>query len=343
MLKGVSEAMSSNSIEEQNGVRTPAKGAPVVMPSDQRSRHRWAVTLAGGDGTRLQSLTLKIAGDSRPKQFCSIIGEESLLAQSWARLGSLFHVDRELFVVTRAHESYYREELRGVDDSRIISQPLNRGTGVAVAIALLHILQRDANAVVVFVPCDHYYSNAQVCSRAINSAISGAEQYTDSIVLVGPKAHCPEVEYGWIELGSAISDVPFSLMRVNRFWEKPSLPEAHALLVRGCLWKTFVTVGHARTFLDLLCSQVPEVVPSLSKALAENELDIAYRLIPPVDFSRHVLTSQPHRLLVVPDTTSGWADLGGPARVMDILARNKIRPAWLSDGQNLAKIADWRN
>jgi mannose-1-phosphate guanylyltransferase len=299
--------------------------------------------LAGGDGTRLQSLTLKIAGDSRPKQFCSIIGGASLLAQTRARLESLFHVDRELFVVTRAHESYYREELRNVDDSRIISQPMNRGTGVAVAIALLHILQRDADAVVVFVPCDHYYSDAEACSRAIKSAISGVEQYPDSIVLVGAKAHCPEVEYGWIELGSAISHVPFSLLRVNRFWEKPSLPEAYALFDRGCLWNTFVTVGHAKTFLDLVCSQVPEVVPSLSKALAEDELDIAYRLMPTVDFSRHVLAPQPHRLLVVPDTTSGWADLGSPARVMDILARNKIQPVWLGDGQNLAKIADWRN
>jgi mannose-1-phosphate guanylyltransferase len=309
------------------------------MPSAQKSRHRWAVMLAGGDGTRLQSLTLKIAGDSRPKQFCSIIGGESLLAQTRARLESLFHLDRELFVVTRAHECYYREELRDVDNSRIISQPLNRGTGVAVAMALLHILQRDADAVVIFVPCDHYYSDAEGCSRAIRAAISGAEQYPDSIVLVGAKAHYPEVEYGWIELGSTISHVPIPLLQVNRFWEKPSLPQAQALLQRGCLWNTFVTVGYARTFLDLVCSQVPNVVLSLSNALAENELEVAYRVMPTVDFSRQILAPQPDRLLAVPDTTSGWADLGSPTRVMDILARNKIQPTWLRDGHGLSKAA----
>jgi mannose-1-phosphate guanylyltransferase len=307
------------------------------MPSAQKSRHRWAVMLAGGDGTRLQSLTIKITGDSRPKQFCSIIGGESLLAQTRARLESLFHVDRELFVVTRAHETYYREELRDVDDSRIISQPLNHGTGVAVAIALLHILQRDADAVVTFVPCDHYYSDAEGCSRAIRSAISGAEQYPDSIVLVGAKAHYPEVEYGWIELGSAISHAPIPLLQVNRFWEKPSLPQAQALLQRGCLWNTFVTVGHARTFLDLVCSQVPDVVPSLTNARAENELEAAYRVMPTVDFSRQVLAPQPHRLLAVPDATSGWADLGSPTRVMDILTRKKIQPTWMRDGHGLSK------
>jgi len=34
---------------------------------------RWAVILAGGDGTRLRSFTRHIAGDDRPKQFCPVI------------------------------------------------------------------------------------------------------------------------------------------------------------------------------------------------------------------------------------------------------------------------------
>jgi mannose-1-phosphate guanylyltransferase len=292
------------------------------------SRHCWAVLLAGGDGVRLQSLTLKIAGDSRPKQFCSIFGGESLLAQTRARLASIFHVDRELFVVTRAHEAYYREEFGNVDSSRIIPQPLNRGTGVAAAVALLHILQRDADAVVVFVPCDHYYSGAEAFRRAMRSVISGAELYPDSIVLLAAAPDYAEVEYGWIEPGPAISHAPISLLSVNRFWEKPSLPQARALLRRGCLWNTFVTAGRASTFIDLLGSQVPDVILTLNKALAEKKLEVAYQAIPSVDFSRQVFVPQPHRLLAVRDSASGWADLGSPARVMDILTRNNIEPTW---------------
>jgi len=303
--------------------------APVFMPSVRRSRHLWTAVLAGGDGTRLQSLTLHIAGDSRPKQFCSIFDGESLLTQTRARLESLFDADRELFVVTRAHEMYYSEELRSVNDSCILPQPLNRGTGVAAALALLHILQRDADALVVFVPSDHYYSDGEAFGLAIRSAISAAEQYRDSIVLLGAEAHYAEVEYGWIELGSAISDEPLQLLRVNRFWEKPSLPHAQALLRHGCLWNTFVTVGQASTFLDVLCSRIPNVVLSINNALAENQLEAVYRLLPGVDLSREVLVPQPHRLLAVRDKTSGWADLGSPSRVMDILVRNNIQPAWL--------------
>jgi hypothetical protein len=77
------------------------------------------------------------------------------------------------------------------------------------------------------------------------------------------------------------------------------------------------------------------VVLSLNEALAEKELEGAYRVMP-VDFARQILASQPHRLLAVRDTTSAWADVGSPTRVMDILARNNIQPAWLCDGHSLS-------
>ena len=323
--------MSSSLIDANSGVPAALKNSSAASPPDGTTGHRWAVVLAGGDGTRLQSLTIEIAGDQRPKQFCSFFGGETLLTQTRARLESLFHVDRELFVVTRSHETYYREELRNVDESRIIPQPLNRGTGVAVTVALVNILQRDPDAVVVLVPCDHYYSDDEGFGRAIGSVISSAERYPDAIVLLGAEARYAEIEYGWIEVGSAISDTPVPLFRVNRFWEKPSMIQAQDLLRRGCIWNTFVTAGRASTFLDVLCAAVPNVVLAINKALTDDELEAAYRDMPSVDLSHQVFAPQPHRLLAVRDATSGWADLGSPSRVMEILARNNIHPAWLQE------------
>src|SRR5260370_1151683 len=52
--------------------------ANVMWPRlESPRRDRWAVILAGGDGTRLRSLTRAIAGDDRPKQFCPILGSEA--------------------------------------------------------------------------------------------------------------------------------------------------------------------------------------------------------------------------------------------------------------------------
>ena len=40
---------------------------------------RWGVIMAGGDGKRLLSLTRKLTGDDRPKQFCALTGIKTLL------------------------------------------------------------------------------------------------------------------------------------------------------------------------------------------------------------------------------------------------------------------------
>src|SRR5580658_8574168 len=137
------------------------------MTSILNLQHCWAVLLAGGDGTRLRNLTFEIAGDARPKQFCRLWGGKSLLTQTRERLEPLFSRDRMTFVVTRAHEEFYCEDLRRADESRLIAQPQNRGTGIAISTALLRILQWELDPLVAFFPCDHYYSDDDAFARTI--------------------------------------------------------------------------------------------------------------------------------------------------------------------------------
>src|ERR1700733_2099128 len=300
---------------------------------DSSAAHHWAVLLAGGDGVRLRDLTRRIAGDSRPKQFCRIIGEQSLFRETRKRLDPLFIRDRQVFVFSRAHERYYGDDLTDAGDSFVIEQPLNRGTGIAIILALLRIFQRDHDALAAFFPCDHFYADHDSFRLTIRSAVECAEHNPESVILVGSDAAYPETDYGWIEPGVVVSNATVGpLSRVSRFWEKPSLQQAHALLRRGCLWNTFVTVGRATTLFEMLCSQVPEEVLAISRAMVDNTLNVAYASLDTVDFSRDVLANLPHRLLVLRDRTSGWADLGSPTRVLDTLSRNGIQPGWADEG-----------
>ncbi len=311
-----------------NGVDAKRRQKPDSGPS-----HFWAVLLAGGDGVRLRDLTRRIVGDSRPKQFCRIVGDQSLFRQTRARLDPLFSSDRQILVFSRAHKRYYGHELIDAGDSCVIEQPVNRGTGIAIITTLLHVMQRDPDAVVTFFPRDHFYTDDDSFRLTIRAAAECMEQNSESIVLVGAEAEYPEVDYGWIEPGMVVSEcVVGPLARVSRFWEKPPLDQARALLRQGCLWNTFVTVGRATTFFEMLCSLVPEAVLAVSLAMANDTLDVAYPALDNVDFSRDVLAKLPQRLLVLRDRTSGWADLGSPARVHDTLSRNGIQPEWASKG-----------
>jgi mannose-1-phosphate guanylyltransferase len=291
-----------------------------VMNRWREPVHEWAVILAGGDGTRLRELTCEVSGDHRPKQFCAFFGGKSLLAHTRDRLKPLFLEDNTVFVLNREHRTHYRTDLSSVQSRRKLVQPSNRGTAPAIVLAVLKILRFDPKATSAIFPSDHHYNEDRVFRSTVDRGLRLAKIYRDQILIIGAPPTYPEVEYGWIQPGARVVDSPLTpLHYVLRFWEKPNLADAGALQKSGCLWNTFVTIGSGKAFLDLLVAGVPHVVASIQKALPESTLDCVYPEIQPADFSRHVLSLLPERLLVLCDGPSGWTDFGSPQRAMNVL------------------------
>ena len=313
------------------------------MKGQHTPQQRWAIVLAGGDGTRLQGLTRKIDGDARPKQFSRIFGDRSLLSHTRERLKPIFGDHRLMFVVTKEHESFYKNELADVEPSCILEQPANRGTGVAIMAALLQLLEHEVDAMVGIFPSDHYYADNAAFAAIVNSAINLSCEHDDSIVLIGAKPEWPEVEFGWIEPGVSITNqARKTLFGVRRFCEKPPLTEARTLMRNGGLWNTFITIGRASAFLKLLSATVRPALTSVAKALAHGDLNTIYSQIDAIDFSKHVLSTNPRGLLVMADNSSGWADLGNHARVIDTMDRHNVEPDWLREMRE-AKVSAQNN
>ena len=100
------------------------------------ARHRWGIVLAGGDGVRLRELTEWVWGDHRPKQFCPILSERTLLEETRHRAERSVPPGQILYSVTHAHEEYYLPSLAD-RLSQTIVQPSNRGTAPAILSALI--------------------------------------------------------------------------------------------------------------------------------------------------------------------------------------------------------------
>lgn len=307
------------------------------MPETQS--RRWAVILAGGSGTRLQSLTRRLfgegmSGEGRPKQFCKLFGGRTLLGHTQARLASVVSPEHTAYVVMKAHAPYYNQELAGVAPSRILAQPQDRGTTSAIAYALARIGAMDQNAIVGFFPADHYFADEEAFARQLDRGYQLAKLHSDSLVLLGAQPEHPEIEYGWIEPGPALRRGDSrAIFRVSRFWEKPSAEVARGLLERGCLWNTFVMLGRVRTFFDALRESVPAVFRAFEPILESSRASAAagfvgqaYSGLSSSDFSKQVLSAIPDRLAVLRLDNVGWSDLGTPERVMETWSRAGLKP-----------------
>jgi len=303
---------------------------------EKSGSNRWAVILAGGDGTRLQSLTRTISGDDRPKQFCPIIGGRTLLDQTSRRVALSVAPDHTLTVLTRTHERFYAPLLKDVPKARLLVQPENKGTAPAILFSLLHIAQLSPNAAVAFFPSDHYFADDEQFMSHIELAFKAARTHPETVTLLGIKPESPEVEYGWIEPDlSLFGQLPRSISRVSKFWEKPSALVARRLMERGCLWNSFVMVGRVDAFLKMTERALPAlfdffslIAPSFGTTSEASALSELYSSVPSSNFSHEVLAIRPNDLAVMQVSEVGWSDLGEPRRVFSTLQQIGLQTQW---------------
>jgi mannose-1-phosphate guanylyltransferase len=284
----------------------------------------WAVVLAGGDGSRLRSLTIAPDGQSVPKQYCSLQGGASLLEETLQRAEGVTHRQRTLTVVAAQHRHWWQEPLRSAPRNNIIVQPENKGTGPGLLLPLLHIAERDANATVVILPSDHFVQNETVLARALKQASQLARVDRRHLYLLGLVPEEIDPELGYIVPQEAASLLP---SRVQRFVEKPSIEVARNLVQSGALWNVFILAASVTSLLRLYAERHSSLVEQMTRAVmcdrsCPGEAPAAHALyptLPRLDFSRDVLEGQESLLRVLTVPACGWSDLGTPRRVANTL------------------------
>ncbi len=280
------------------------------------ARELWTIVLAGGDGTRLRSLTRALHGEDLPKQFARIEADRSLLQSAVTRSLSWSFPEHVVVIVSEEREKLARGQLAPFGAVTLVPQPANLGTGPGILLPLTQVLAADPEAHVVVLPSDHFVRDEAPFRRAVSHAAARAAAH-QRLVLIGAVPDLPDPQYGWIVPRADESGELY----VHCFEEKPQPETARRLFERGALWNTFVLVAPAQRLWQLAEEHLPEQCRALSEVLEEHAVEDRsrvsqiYQRMPAADFSRDVL-EHADGLELEPLSECGWSDWGTPERVV---------------------------
>lgn len=220
----------------------------------------YPVILAGGSGTRLWPISRR----NHPKQFLDLLDTGKTLLQSCIERAQLCSSIKPLIIANQSHRFLLMHQIQSYDltAENVLLEPKSKNTCAAIAAACISISEKDPDASLLIMPCDHYFSDDLAFSKLIKGlrlSLGEAE-----IGLVGVKPTGPSTQYGYFELDAECES------RVTRFIEKPDFELAKQMLDNSNIyWNSGVVFASAKAINSELKEQVPNLFASVNRSIEQ--------------------------------------------------------------------------
>ena len=298
------------------------------MSKQELSTH--AIILAGGRGTRFWPRSRT----RTPKQLLNIVGKDTMLEQTVARLQPLIASDR-IWTVTNAEQTAaVKKQLPAAARKRVLAEPIGRNTAAAIALAAIHVRHvAKGEALMAVLPADHFIAQPDKYRQIVSAALELSREPGRLIVLGIPPTR-PDTGFGYVErMGDAIGASNSPAFAVRRFTEKPALDLAKQYVASGNFqWNAGMFFWRVSTFIENLKRYLPkthEALESLAETVGKKNYERRLRVIYPklenisVDYAileNATRQETPPRVFVIP-AEIGWSDIGSWAAVYELLAK----------------------
>jgi len=280
----------------------------------------YAVIMAGGSGTRFWPLSRR----DRPKQFLKIVGDQSMLRQTWDRcLEVVGDPARVLVVTSAAYAEMTCEQLPELSIANLLAEPEARNTAPCLAWAAAELQRRDPDAVMLVFPADHVIRDVGGLVLSANAACTAAAE--GYLVTFGVPPRYPETGYGYVEVGEPLLpsaghvEVPVHLVR--SFREKPDAETAsHYVQAGNFLWNSGMFVWRASVLGETLRAHLPEAAAAAKNMLgaaSEEARATAYASMPAISIDYGIMERAQNVACV--RAQFDWSDVGSWAALYELL------------------------
>ena len=276
------------------------------------------VIMCGGAGTRLWP----ISRESMPKQFVSLVGDQSTFQQVLVRISDHETFGRPIIITNSDFRFVVAEQLRECSvDADIVLEPMRRDSALAVAVAAALAAERDPGSIALVLAADHVLRDSDPFIKACGEAAKVAAE--GRIVTFGINATSPATNYGYIRAGAKLNGGTARL--VEAFVEKPDAHTAGRYVAEHYLWNS----GNFAFRSDIMLSEIarfePEIAAAAKSAVEGMTRDLDFLRLPVEPFQRapkksidYAVMERTNLAAVVP-IDCGWSDVGSWNAVWDVL------------------------
>ncbi|WP_166879583.1 MULTISPECIES: mannose-1-phosphate guanylyltransferase [unclassified Salinibacterium] len=220
----------------------------------------YSVIPAGGIGSRLWPLSRADA----PKFLHDLTGSgQSLVRDTWDRLGPLSGEQRIMVVTGRAHRAAVEKQIPALADQNVVLESEPRDSSAAIGLAAAILEKREPGVIIGSFAADHVIRDTRGFRRAAIEAIAAAD--AGYIATIGITPTEPAIGFGYIHCGAPLQiDGAASAVEVDSFVEKPDLETAQEYVASGdYLWNGGMFISRASVLLEQLGRSEPELLAGL--------------------------------------------------------------------------------
>ncbi|RCH55876.1 mannose-1-phosphate guanylyltransferase [Mucilaginibacter hurinus] len=288
------------------------------------NKNYYAIIMAGGIGSRFWP----ISRTSYPKQFIDILGTgKTLIQNTYERFLKVCPAENIFVVTNENYAQLVKEQIPGMADNQILTEPVMRNTAPCVAYGCFKIESLNPDAAIVVAPSDHLILDEAAFVATIQKSLETASA-NKCLITLGIKPSRPDTGYGYIQFTEQTIGEDFH--KVKTFTEKPNTELAKTFIQSGdFLWNAGIFVWSAGAIVQAFGSYLPDMYEIFAEARSvyntadeKKHVHNAYQQCTNISIDYGIM-EKADNVYVLP-SEFGWSDLGTWASIYELSEKDYV-------------------